>query len=96
MDFAYIDLVLQDTPIFDEEEYSKIRQSFPTDKGNKRNLTSRKETVLLFMDYLKRQEHKEKTEGDNELSGIINYIFDNGLKNQIRRVNNSVKSNTIL
>lgn len=91
--FGYIDLVLQDTPIFDTDEYSKIRQAFPVDKGHdKRNLAKRKETVILFMEYLKKQEKLEIIEGESTLNNIVRAIYDNGLQKELNRVDNSIRN----
>jgi len=91
--FGYIDLVLQDTPIFDTDEYSKIRQSFPVDKGHdKRNLLKRKETVVFFMDYLRKQENKEIIEGENSLNNIIRSIYDNGLQKELSKVEIGIRN----
>src|SRR5690606_30063800 len=51
--FHYIDLVLQDTPIYDEEMYKIIKTSFPKyGTHGKRSLQGRLNTVRNFMKYL--------------------------------------------
>ena len=58
--FHYIDLVLQDTPIFSQEYFEKIKSIFPqSDQNGIRNLNSRVETVKLFFDYLLYQENQQ-------------------------------------
>jgi GTPase SAR1 family protein len=92
-EFSYIDLVLQDTPIFDTDSYTKIRQAFPSDKGHdKRNLVKRRETVILFMDYLKKQEINENIENSERLNHIVRFIFDTGLQNQLDSIGRSIKN----
>lgn len=58
--FYYFELVLQDTPIFDEVFFNNMCQVFPhcTENG-KRNMNNRIETVECFMRYLGEQENHE-------------------------------------
>ena len=91
--FTYLDLVLQDTPIFDQNYFDKLIDSFPSsdDKG-KRDLRYRVQNVEIFCEYLKAQEIKDHK--DNELNygvkaldgNIINGIMKNGLANEISRI----------
>lgn len=75
--FSYFDLVLQDTPIYSEKFYEKIAVSFPhSDEHGNRDLVKRKETVMLFLDYLEEQEKidVEKLEVENLDQSIIKNI----------------------
>ena len=55
--FAYLDLVVQNTPIFDKGHFEDIRKAFPEcDVHGNRNLSRRLDSVELFLDYLKSQE----------------------------------------
>lgn len=58
--FFYLDLVLQDTPIYGTTEFDKIRHIFPhADQYGNRRLDSRAECVRLFVEYLRHQEELE-------------------------------------
>lgn len=61
--FSYIDLVLQDTPIFDHTFFETIKSEFPeaTEKGV-RKIEQRKNVVKLFMEYLKSYEEKQSNQ----------------------------------
>jgi energy-coupling factor transporter ATP-binding protein EcfA2 len=59
--FHYIDLVLQDTPIYDEHFYDELSRKFPdSDEQGNRNLKDRKITAEKFLEYLKSQELNDK------------------------------------
>ena len=59
--FHYIDLVLQDTPIYNEESFGHLTNVFPdSDEYANRDLQQRKESVESFIDYLKDQEKNDK------------------------------------
>ena len=59
--FHYLDLILQDTPIFDDEFFNKICRVFPdSDEYGNRDLEKRKKTVEIFINYLLNQESKDK------------------------------------
>jgi hypothetical protein len=59
--FHYLDLILQDTPIYDENYFQKMTNSFPdSDINGNRDLIKRKETVITFIEYLKEQEKIDK------------------------------------
>lgn len=58
--FHYIDLILQDTPIFAQEHFEKIKNIFPQSEQNGyRNLSERVEAVKLFIEYLVEEEKKQ-------------------------------------
>ncbi|WP_412473620.1 AAA family ATPase [Halobacteriovorax sp. YZS-1-1] len=56
--FHYLSLVLQDTPIFDEAFFEKIKYTFPeVNQYGKSELSKRMESVKYFTDYLKEEEN---------------------------------------
>lgn len=93
--FHYIDLVLQDTPIFSQLDFEKIKMNFPytTEKG-KRDLYKRKQVVEYFISYLSSQEILElsNSEGLSELErkvmseSIVQYIMDKKLQKDLSRL----------
>ncbi|MEY8759912.1 hypothetical protein [Chryseobacterium tongliaoense] len=73
--FHYIDLILEDTPIYDETEFEKLCGSFPdSDEYGNRNLEHRKITVSNFIEYLAKEENKDKKFIPNFENKII--MFD--------------------
>jgi GTPase SAR1 family protein len=61
-EFFYIDLILQDTPIFSDEFYNRIASEFPTAKNDgKRDLVKRVQVALDFIDYLESMEAIQPT-----------------------------------
>jgi hypothetical protein len=55
--FHYIDIILQDTPIFDEHYYKLLLENFPkSDSNGNRNLLKRMKTSEIFIEYLEAQE----------------------------------------
>jgi len=84
--FSYMELCLQDTPIYGENNFNKIRENFPLSNENgKRNLSRRYENVLLFIKYL---EEREKIELNTKK--IIQEMKNNGLKSGLRRVERTI------
>ena len=84
--FTYLDLVLQDTPIFNEDRYNELINVFPTsDEKGKRDVLARIKIVHIFCDYLREQEIRDHK--DNALNygvraldrNIVAGIFDSGL-----------------
>lgn len=93
--FAYLELVLQDTLIYDDKFYSKIRQAFPlADKEGNRNLNERKDTVELFVKYLQKQELNETVESEYIAKNIVQEILDNGLMREYQRLDKIIKTLT--
>ncbi len=96
--FSYFDLVLQDTPIYDEAFFEKIAKTFPhSDERGNRDLIKRKLTVSLFLDYLEEQEKidLEKLEVENLDAAInINILQDIRLKlaPSLKKVENAISS----
>jgi len=88
--YSYIELCLQDTPIFNKEYYVKLRESFPlANNVGKRNLRQRYENAILFVEYLKAQEVTETGE-----STFIESILTNGLLSGFNRVKSKLKYST--
>lgn len=86
--FHYIDLVLQDTPIFNNEDFHNIRTAFQTcDVNGKRDMKNRIEVVKTFIDYLEKKEHsQEPLSLKKKYGGIIEKIKSNGLDADIAHI----------
>lgn len=89
--FHYIDLVLQDTPIYSEKSFNDITNVFPdSDEFGNRDLNRRKLTVETFLSYLIDQEKFDKKFASNYEDNFI--MFDVvkdiklGLKNDLKRI----------
>lgn len=93
--FHYLNLVLQDTPIYSPDFFHKIHASFPySDEYGYQVLSKRIETVKLFFEYLESQEMKEtiKTGLDDSLYySICEEIKAKGLLKDITRIEKAVK-----
>ncbi|RKS97977.1 AAA family ATPase [Chryseobacterium defluvii] len=73
--FHYIDLVLQDTPIFSQEYFSKIKSVFPlSDNKGLRDLKARVETVKEFVNYLNKEENRQAVGVFNMFGKPLDYI----------------------
>ena len=85
--FYYIDLTLQDTPIYNENDFNLIKNSFPeaNEKG-RRDLQERVKTVILFIEYLKKQEKRIPQNLLNEFGSPTGYILSNGLQQDIEKI----------
>jgi GTPase SAR1 family protein len=83
--FHYIELVLQDTPVYDEHLFAEIRKVFPkSDTNGSRDLLMRKQVAETFLDYLKQQESKEITSTAKGKTPIVSEILTNGLAQDLR------------
>lgn len=92
-EFSYIEMTLQDTPIFDDDSFAKIKEVFPLSNENgKRQLDLRVEVVKRFMDYLKQEERKESIESEMIAKGIVNEIYESNLSQDLYRIENKIKS----
>lgn len=93
-EFYYLELVLQDTPIYNEDAFSKIKDSFPeSGPTGKSDLSKRYETVTHFLNYLELEIQKEKhrsTQGELDDSLVIDvfkeYIHNDYLKRGLELV----------
>jgi hypothetical protein len=91
--FPYLDLVCQDTPIRDEECFSKIYGSFPKSNDNGyRDLYKRLSTVEEFINYLGLQELKQPRTLIKTYGSIVEMIRSgnyNSDKHRIQKVLNN-------
>lgn len=77
--FYYYDLVLQDTPIYNDSKFSDLSKKFPeSDQYGKRDLYSRILTVKTFLDYLISQENLDhnRKEGNYSIPCLNKQIMD--------------------
>ena len=85
--FEYMEMCLQDTPIYDIESFAKIRESFPMSNENgKRNLSKRYESMIYFLEYLIKRE-KIETNTDK----ITFEMKFKGLNEGLKRVERSIE-----
>jgi GTPase SAR1 family protein len=92
--FFYIDLMLQDTPIFDNSHFKKIIKIFPkVDKKGKRFLYDRKVVVELFMNYLQEEEQKQSNEIITKFGSLVAEIKDLQLDKDIEEINDLLRKN---
>lgn len=89
--FHYFDLILQDTPIFSQGHFEKIKNIFPiSDSNGLRNLSSRVETVKLFLLYLEEEENKQATAVIKIFGKPLDYINEN-LFFDIQKIENKLQ-----
>ncbi len=98
--FFYYDLVLQDTPIYNEKYFDQISSNFPeSDSYGNRDLSKRKLASEIFIDYLIDQEtidHSRKEINYNIQcldKQIIKTLKENGLKSDMERIERALTSN---
>lgn len=91
--FHYIDLVLQDTPIYDDQYYEQLLNVFPqSDHSGNRDINARVNCVKIFLDYLKKQEILDHTRNKLNLGEkaldlqIVDSIYNGGLKHDLERI----------
>lgn len=96
--FNYLDLVLQDTPIFDQEYFDKLIDGFPSsDEKGKRDLRYRIQNVEMFCEYLRSQEIRDHK--DNEMNysvkaldkNVVDGIMKRGLNSELNRIQRVVE-----
>jgi hypothetical protein len=84
--FHYIDLILEDTPIFDSSAFDELCKSFPdSDEYGNRNLEQRKITVNTFIEYLATEENKDKKFIPNFEDKVIMFNVNNYLLSKISK-----------
>lgn len=93
--FHYIDLILQDTPIYDDNFYNDLAKVFPDSEENgNRNLSQRKLSVEKFVDYLSSQELNDKkflaNFEDKEIMFNISGKIFNSLKKDIEKIQKAI------
>ncbi|MEQ9217895.1 MAG: hypothetical protein RLO17_07635 [Cyclobacteriaceae bacterium] len=91
--FHYIDLVLQDTPIYDPHYFNLLQEAFAhSNKKGIRDLGERIESTQVFMEYLKNQEKEDHIRNDSTYGvksldlNIVDSIYSNGLQKDLSRV----------
>ena len=86
--FYYIDLVLQDTPFFIEDDFLKTKELFPLrNEFYKRDMGKRIGTLTAFMEYLDKQEEQNVPKAISQKYGkIIKTIVQSGLKDDVKRI----------
>jgi len=96
--FHYLDLVLQDTPIYDTYYFERIKEVFPeVDSYGERNIKHRLTTASTFFEYLKSMEIKDHLRNEANFGiraldiDIKNFIENGGFINDIIRVEKSHK-----
>jgi hypothetical protein len=93
--FFYIDLVSQDTPIYDIESFQRVKSEFPlSDDKGQRNLKNRKSCVLAFIEYLKKQEANEKTPQFSYLNGFTSEILQTIKVKDLPKIEGFIKANS--
>jgi len=91
--FFYLDMIAQDTPIFNEKHFDKMSENFieADSKGNK-NIKNRIEFVKAFYEYLSFAENKETIEGETTIKGVMKNIKNNGLKRDVKVITDIIKA----
>ena len=91
--FYYIDIILEDTLIFDESDFNEILNSYSyPDSYGKKQIHKRLKTTKLFFEYLKKQELNEHqnfySDSLNKVfeMNITEYIYNSNLKNDFDRL----------
>lgn len=91
--FAYLDIILEDTLIYDENFYDEMLANFsPPDALGKKIIHKRLKTVKIFIEYLKKQEFSEHqnsyTDNLDKVFewNITEYLSDSNLNNDINRL----------
>lgn len=91
--FTYLDLTLQDTPIYGEENFNALKGLFPlSDSKGYRDLRSRKETVIEFLKYLEKFEYRQPQSVKITFPDIFLNIKD-GVSQSIDRINQFLNKN---
>ena len=73
--FTYIEMVLEDTPIFNEEDFYKLKTDFPlSDDLGKRDIYARITVVEEFLNYLEKEEKSETLESKIFGKSIVSKI----------------------
>lgn len=90
--FYYIDMVLQDTPFFSQDEFNLIKSNFAyRDADHKRDIAKRLLSVKNFMSYLKAEENKTCALSIMKAYGsIVDQINSSKLGEEILRIERSV------
>lgn len=91
-DFAYIEMTLEDTPIYSFDFYHQIKTNFPysNDQG-KRDLQKRVSVVNLFISYLESVEKLETIESEKFAKNIVREIRF-GVQRDIDRIEKTLQN----
>ena len=86
--FYYIELILQDTPLFEKEVYDDLAQKFPIpEKSNgKKDMKARIDVVEVFVNYLESLERKSNALLQTKYGKLIDNMLNNGLQNDLNRL----------
>lgn len=87
--FYYVELVLQDTPLFEKDVYENLVQNFPIpEKSNgKKDMNIRVNVVKIFIDYLERIESKYNNAMLQRKYGkLVDNMLIGGLKSDLSRL----------
>ncbi|HET6244225.1 MAG TPA: hypothetical protein VFF35_06865 [Bacteroidia bacterium] len=86
--FSYLDLVLQDVPIFNVTSFQKLIAIFPkADAKGKRFLFDRKNVITTFINYLKEEELKQSGEMMKRYGSVVTEIEEGGLNKDFIKIN---------
>lgn len=89
--FSYIELVLQDTPIYNQNMFEQMRKVFPlADNFGKRDLSNRVKSSENFIEYLKLEELKELPIPLLESTHNISLSIENGIKRDTDRIQRKI------
>lgn len=86
--FEYLDMVLQDTPIYDKTTFGELKSVFPLsmDSTGKRDIERRISCVTKFLEYIEQME-KELPPGFVKKYGkVTGHLLDHGLKADLREL----------
>lgn len=90
---CYLDLVLQDTPIYDNATYELLLKTLPhPDLNGKMDIAGRVKCVSIFIEYLLKQEIADHSRADVEncpnsiQQPIIRNIINSNLKSELERI----------
>ncbi|NVJ63787.1 MAG: hypothetical protein HWD84_06105 [Flavobacteriaceae bacterium] len=91
--FHYMDLVIQDTPIFSNDFFEKMLSAFPkSDEKGKRKLDERLNCILIFSQYLHEMEEKQPNQAI-AVFGKITTLIDLGLAGTKAKIQKYLKTN---
>lgn len=90
---SYIEMILEDTPIFSNEYFSEIKNTFPcSDENGKRNLKKRVTVAEKFIEYLEEEEKNETHESQALTAKVVPNIIA-GCNKDISRIKRKISNN---
>lgn len=91
--FSYIEMTLEDTPIFNNDYFLEIKNSFPySDENGKRNLKGRVAVAEKFIEYLE-EEEKNETHESQALADKVVPAIKIGCYKDISRIKRKIDNN---